>query len=55
MHLGLEPDLGLGVGPSYKPRWDHITSPPPETEALLGLELRPPPSLLNASPPCKLN
>jgi len=23
--LGLEHDLGLGVGPSYKPCWDHIT------------------------------
>jgi len=22
--LGLEHDLGLGVGPSYKPFWDHI-------------------------------
>jgi len=22
--LGLEHDLGLGVGPSYKPCWDHI-------------------------------
>jgi len=24
--LGLEHDLGLGVGPSYKPCWDHITT-----------------------------
>ena len=23
--MGLEHDLGLGVGPSYKPCWDHIT------------------------------
>jgi len=23
--LGLEHDLGLGVDPSYKPCWDHIT------------------------------
>jgi len=23
--LDLEHDLGLGVGPSYKPCWDHIT------------------------------
>jgi len=23
--LGLEHDLGLGVDPSYKPYWDHIT------------------------------
>jgi len=22
--MGLEHDLGLGVGPSYKPGWDHI-------------------------------
>jgi len=22
--LGLEHDLGLGVGPNYKPCWDHI-------------------------------
>jgi len=22
--LGLEHDLGLGIGPSYKPCWDHI-------------------------------
>jgi len=25
--LGLEHDLGLGVDPSYKPCWDHITNP----------------------------
>jgi len=24
--LGLEHDLDLGVGPSYKPCWDHIIS-----------------------------
>jgi len=24
--LGLEHDLGLGVDPSYKPCWDHITT-----------------------------
>jgi len=24
--LGLKHDLGLGVDPSYKPCWDHITS-----------------------------
>jgi len=24
--LGLEHDLGLGVDPSYKPCWDHISS-----------------------------
>jgi len=27
--LGLEHDLGLGVGPSYKPCWDHIIYSPP--------------------------
>jgi len=26
--LGLEHDLGLGVVPSYKPSWDHISPTP---------------------------
>jgi len=26
--LGLEHDLGLGVDPSYKPCWDHISDTP---------------------------
>jgi len=30
--LGLEHDLGLGVDPSYKPCWDHITQPLPPHE-----------------------
>jgi len=33
--LGLKHDLGLGVGPSYKPCWDHIKQPHQQSSCLV--------------------